>query len=88
MKLPLPTSMETAARAAVELLRIAPLSCSDLGYALWGKRGRKPQDYARPASRLIAWMEHRGLVRHEFHGNCSRVSLTKSAEAIFSLPAP
>lgn len=46
---------------AIKLLA-RPMTCTELGEALWGQMWRNPQSYARPAGKIIRRLIAAGLV--------------------------
>ena len=62
------TSMEMAVKATIYHLKQGPMTCTQVGAALWGRAGRKHQAYARPGGRLLHHMKRLGIVDTYFDG--------------------
>lgn len=62
------TQTEVAVNAAMYHLKLGPMTCTQLGAALWGKPYRKWQAYARPGGRLLHHMKRKGLVEQYYDG--------------------
>jgi hypothetical protein len=54
--------------AAISHLKGGPLTCTQMGSALWGKPYRKWQAYARPGGRILHRMKRMGLVERYYDG--------------------
>jgi len=53
----------TEDRVRALLRQHGPQTASFIGDQLWGRKGRKPQAFARPAGKLLQLLESQGLVR-------------------------
>lgn len=57
------TPSEAMLEAMTILNSYGSCSASVFGFQMWGKKGRKPQTYCRPAARLLSRMEADGLAQ-------------------------
>lgn len=62
------TKTEMAVKAAIYHLKQGPMTCTQVGSALWGKSYRKWQAYARPGGKLLHHMKRLGIVETYYDG--------------------
>lgn len=68
-------------KQVIQLLsKEGPLTCSQIGEALWGKHRKRAESYARPAGRIVRRMERRELVMRSWSPGRDRMLIRLGPE--------